>query len=120
MRLYARGVGLGRTEVKLTDKDGKVEIIEIEVRRELALPVGIVFHLQMPAKKAIAKAKLDAEKIARVSVNDKDQTTAVIETVDAGQTSLQLADADGKAHAYHLVVRTPTLWLSAGTSTGCK
>src|SRR5262249_49440823 len=64
--------------------------------------------------KRIAKATFEKDKIARIVPVPNDPTTVIIETFAPGESSLRVADVDGKAEPYHLCVRTPSIVLTEG------
>lgn len=104
---------IGKTVVTLTDEKDKSERIEVEVRRELALPIGISSTLPSPTAKPITKVTVDDAKIIKATRQDKGESVQ-IESLAVGETTLRLTDTDGKTEPVVVLVRKPTLMLTEG------
>jgi hypothetical protein len=107
------GRKVGKTSITLTDEDGKSETIQIEVRHELTLPVGITHHLPSLTGKALTKVAVEDSKIIRASVNGTERH-ADITTLAVGQTTLRVADDKGTTESIIVSVRNPALLLTKG------
>jgi hypothetical protein len=105
------GVGLGETKVKVVDIDKNTDVFQVEVHRQLNLQTGVPFRLQHPSKQAIDKAEIGNDKLARLT-NDK--TTVQLDPLLAGETTLRLTDAAGKAENWLVQVRVADQTLTVG------
>jgi hypothetical protein len=104
---------IGKTVVTLTDENDKSERIEVEVRRELSLPIGISYSLLTPTAKPIAKITVDDAKIIKASKDAKGELV-LIESLAVGETPLRVTDSAGKSESVVVQVRKPTLLLTEG------
>lgn len=106
----------GKCQVTLTGIDKKVEVVEIIVRREVALPLGVADELELPSKQRIQKVANENDKIATITLDPANPTRVRIEALTAGKTLCVLTDQEGKEESYDIFAVKPHQTIAVGQS----
>lgn len=109
-QITLRGNKLGSLQVTLTDKDGGVSRYLVEVRRELALPVGVHQRLEFSNKAKVQQVVIENEKVVEAIPGGTIQIT--IKAAAIGESGLKLIGKDGITEDWKIFVRSPKLMLA--------
>jgi hypothetical protein len=95
------GLAAGKTQVTLTDADGKRETYQVTVqKRQFTVTVGQTIRIRMSSKKPIAKVFNEKPGIVRISTVQDDPTTIQVTGLAPGMVRITLVDGDGREEVH--------------------
>jgi hypothetical protein len=109
-----RGLAPGTTRVTVTDDKGKREIVEVVVRRQVTLPVGVTYPLRRSDGKPLRAAVSSNEKVCRVERATDDPALVYLNGLASGTSHVTLTDPEGRPERHEVIVRAAQLIIALG------
>ncbi len=109
-----RGLAPGRTRVTVTGQDGKREVTEVLVRREVTLPAGVTRRLRRSDQRPIRAAVSSDDKVCRVQPASGAPAVVYLDGRAPGDCHVTLTDAQGEPETYEVSVRRAQLLIPLG------
>jgi hypothetical protein len=114
--LLLTGKAPGKVRLHLTDVDGAKEFVDVVVRRQVAVPLGVALSWPWPARRPVKKVTVDDGRVAHVLPAGGGRSLVRIEALAEGETLFTMSDGDEASETVALLVRKPDRLIAVGES----